>query len=428
MNRKENQIAAIKSKTFCTLPWKNITTNNNGKIKLCCNVQTEDYIKNSQNKEGNIHKDTIEELWNSSHIRNIRRELTNGQPVPDCQYCYDMEKQGSKSSRQWANERYLNREIKQAVQFSLENEGHVNKLPDSLELRLSNYCNLKCHSCWSLSSSQLSSERKLWLKDDSLPEWLRKNWLYEKNKTNFPTINSLPEESLFMENFRKTAPDLKRLYFSGGEPTLIKAYELILEELIQIGNVNLELSLTINLTKVSQKFLSLLQKFSNVEVSCSIDGYGRANDYIRYPSRWNITSNNFKLLKKSLPKANIVIYSVYSIYNSFSIMDLCDWAEEFASPPSICISWLRHPEYLRVENLPIKIKKEILKKWSLFIKGRFKNPLTRANMKKLPCYLEKEPEDGEELFNRFLSYTKFADKKRNVMLKEYIPELGVLYE
>ena len=425
--KKNNQNFNIrKSQTFCVLPWKNITTNNNGKIKLCCNVQTENYIKNEQDEEGSIHGDAIENFWNSSHIRKIRKNIMNDQPISDCQYCYDMEKQGSKSSRQWANERYLNREIKKTVKFSLESDGRVNNLPDSLELRLSNYCNLKCHSCWSLSSSQLSSERQLWLKDKHLPDWLRKNWLYEKDKTNFPTIRDLPKKSLFMENFRKTAPDLKRLYFSGGEPTLIKAYELILEELIQIGNVNLELSLTINLTKVSQKFLFLLQQFSNVEVSCSIDGYGRANDYIRYPSRWNITSKNFKLLKKNLPKANIVIYSVYSVYNSFSIMDLCDWVEEFASPSAICISWLRHPEYLRVENLPKKIKQDILKKWSLFIKSRrFKNPLTLVNMKNLPCYLEKEPDDGEELFNRFLSYTKFADKKRNIVLKEYIPELGI---
>ena len=134
MRRNPKQMNGVKSKTFCVLPWKNITTNNNGKIKLCCNVQTEDYVKNSQNKDGNIHEDTIEDLWNSPHIRNIRRELMKGQSVPDCQYCYDMEQQGSKSSRQWANERYLNKNLKRVVQFSLENEGYVNKLPDSLEI------------------------------------------------------------------------------------------------------------------------------------------------------------------------------------------------------------------------------------------------------------------------------------------------------
>ena len=426
----KNQIGSMsKSKTFCVLPWKNITTNNNGKVKLCCNVQTENYIKNDRAEEGNIHKDSIASLWNSPHIKKIRRDMTSSKPVPDCQYCYDMEKQGGKSSRQWANERYLSRKVKQTVKLSLKNEGQVNELPDSLELRLSNYCNLKCHSCWSLSSSQLSSERQVWLKDNDMPEWLKKNWLFEKDRTNFPTIKTLPEGSLFMDSFRKLAPSLKRLYFSGGEPTLIKAYEAILEHLVQEGNIGLELSLTINLTKVSQRFLSLLKQFSNVEVSCSIDAYGKVNDYIRYPSRWKIISSNFEFLKKSLPKANTVIYSVYSIYNSFSLMDLCEWVEEFSAPSPICISWLRHPEYLRVENLPKNLKEDVLKKWSLFMKGRrFKNSLTLSNMKNLPHYLEKEPEDGEALFNRFLSYTKFADKKRNISLREYIPELGVLYE
>ena len=416
----------IENNTFCVLPWKNITTNNNGKVKLCCNVQTEDYIKNNHGKEGNIHRDSIEDLWNSSHIRRIRQDMVSNQPVRDCQYCYDMEKQGSKSSRQWANERYLNRKIKRSVKLSLENQGHVDALPDSLELRLSNYCNLKCHSCWSLSSSQLSSERQQWLKDKEIPEWLKKNWLFEKDKTDFPTIRSLPEGSLFMESFRKLSSDLKRLYLSGGEPTLIKPYEEILQHLVQEGNTDLELSLTINLTKVSQNFLSLLEQFSNVEVSCSIDGYGKANDYIRYPSQWNMISKNFRLLKEALPKANIVIYSVYSVYNSFSLMDLCEWAEEFVFPPSVCISWLRHPEYLRVENLPENLKEDVLKKWNLFMKGRrFKNPLTRSNMKSVPYYLEKESKERGELFSRFLSYTKFADRKRNISLKGYIPELGI---
>ena len=64
-------------------------------------------------------------------------------------------------------------------------------------------------------------------------------------------------------------------------------------------------------------------------------------------------------------------------------MDLCEWAEEFVSPPAVCISWLRHPEYLRVENLPKNLKEDVLKKWDLFMKGRrFKNPLTRSNMEK----------------------------------------------
>ena len=403
-----------------------MTTNNNGKVKLCCNVQTEDYIKNKKGQVGNIHKDSLESLWNSPHIREIRLHMMNNQAVPDCQYCYDMEQQGGKSSRQWANERYFNEKIKHSVKFSLQNQGEVRELPDSLELRLSNYCNLKCHSCWSLSSSPLSLERQKWLKDQDIPDWLKKNWLFEKEKTNFPTIKILPEESVFMAGFKKLAPNLKRLYLSGGEPTLIKAYEDVLQYLIQIGNRNLELSLTINLTNVSHNFLSLLKKFSNVEVSCSIDGYGKANDYIRYPSRWAVISKNFKLLKKNLPKANVVIYSVYSVYNSFSLMDLCEWAEKFTSPPSVCLSWLRHPEYLRVENLPIHLKRNVLKKWSLFMKDRqFKNPLTRSNMENLPCYLEAKSERGKELFKKFLSYTKFSDRKRNVNLKDYIPELEI---
>ena len=353
--------------------------------------------------------------------------MIHNRQIPDCQYCYDMESRKAKSSRQWANERYFNSQIERSVQFSIENQGQVNEWPNSLELRLSNYCNLKCHSCWSLSSSQLSSEREQWLKDEGIPEWLKKNWLFEKGKTNFPSIRDLPEGSLFEKSFRKMAPNLRRLYISGGEPTLIRAYEKVLEYLVNIDNTDLELSLTINLTKVSKKFLALLKKFSNVEVSCSIDGFQLANNYIRYPSKWPVISKNFETLRQNLPQANIVIYSVYSIYNSFSLMDLCEWVEGLSpSPPALCISWLRHPEYLRVENLPKNLKNQVLKKWNVFMKNRqFKNPLTQSNMESLPDLLAKEPEDREKLFNLFLSYTKFADKKRNINLKDYIPELEI---
>ena len=376
---------------------------------------------------GNVHKDSLESLWNSSHFRKIREDMILGRRIPDCQYCYDMENRGAKSSRQWANERYFNSQMDRSVQFSMENQGQMNKLPDSLELRLSNYCNLKCHSCWSLSSSQLSSEREQWLKDKGIPDWLKRSWLFEKEKTNFPSIRDLPEGSLFEKSFKNIAPGLKRIYISGGEPTLIRAYEKILKHLVSIGNTDLELSLTINLTKVSKGFLSLLQKFSNVEVSCSIDGFQLANNYIRYPSKWPVISRNFKTLRENLPQANIVIYSVYSIYNSFSLIDLCKWVEDLSpSPPALCISWLRHPEYLRVENLPKHLKNQVLRKWNRFMKNRqFKNSLTKSNMENLSDFITKEPEEKEKLFNQFLSYTKFADRKRNINLKDYIPELEI---
>ena len=412
------------NKTFCVLPFKNLTTNNDGRVKLCCNVQTEHYVKNNRGGYANIHKDPLKDFWNSPALRRIRQDTAEGKPVEDCRYCYDMESRGCKSSRQWANEKLLDLKTKRIIRRSLQNKGFVETLPDSLELRISNTCNLRCHSCWSLSSSAISKERERWLEDPLLPEYFRKVFLHEKEITRFSVIQDMPQKSFFEESFDKISPNLKRLYLSGGEPSMIKPYLKILNRLTDIGNTHLSLSLTINLTHLPPRFLSLLKKFSRLEVSCSIDGYGKANDYIRYPSRWPVISKNLKILKENLPSANIVIYSVHSIYNSFSLIDLAGWLEsEFASPPPLCLTWLRHPEQLRPENLPESLKKKALDKQRAFISGRsFKNPLTRSNIENLPRVLNTKADPL--LFQKFLSWTRFSDKKRKLKLNDCIPELS----
>ena len=107
----------------------------------------------------------------------------------------------------------------------------------SLELRLGNQCNLKCLTCWSVSSSLVYNERVDIVKKDILRDnelgWLEPIWKEEIKSVDNYNIDEWYETETFYSNIRKMAPNLRRLYTTGGEPTLIKANYKMLEMLLE---------------------------------------------------------------------------------------------------------------------------------------------------------------------------------------------------
>ena len=133
------------SDTYCVYPFINVHTNTDGRCKLCCHVYSEDYIQ-VDGKDAVLGKTDWNNIWNSQYMLDVRAKMLAGMQVKECKRCIEHEGKGLQSSRQWANENYRAPML------------HSN--PTHLELRLGNKCNLKCNSCWSVSSDQIYKERK----------------------------------------------------------------------------------------------------------------------------------------------------------------------------------------------------------------------------------------------------------------------------
>ena len=115
-----------------------------------------------QNDESmSLYSSSIEEIWNSSHLRAIRRSMFKGEEVFECTHCYKMEEATLNSHRIDSNSRWkseLGPLFDELVAASSHREFSVFDLPVYLQLIPGNLCNLKCRICFPEYSSKIESD------------------------------------------------------------------------------------------------------------------------------------------------------------------------------------------------------------------------------------------------------------------------------
>ena len=88
------------SKTFCPLPWIHLATRPNGDVRVCCTANASGAGKQDEKTAGLVKKDgiamnlrdhTIEEVWNSEHMRRTRLQMLNGEMPASCTKCFNEE-------------------------------------------------------------------------------------------------------------------------------------------------------------------------------------------------------------------------------------------------------------------------------------------------------------------------------------------------
>ena len=76
-------------------------------------------------------------------------------------------------------------------------------------------------------------------------------------------------------------PGIKRLYLTGGEPTLVRRNWELLDYLKEKDlSKNIQLDFNLNCTYVPDKLLGTFKNFDSVNLRLSIDGYGKVQEYI----------------------------------------------------------------------------------------------------------------------------------------------------
>jgi sulfatase maturation enzyme AslB (radical SAM superfamily) len=295
--------------TWCPYPWFNLNSNTDGSVKLCCSILENHHLKDKL-KVFNFGKDDIKDIWNSEYLKSARHNLSSGIKFKHCDVCWKMETNGIESSR------------KAALRDKLHTiDVEPTALPQSLELRLGNKCNLKCMSCWSLSSSSIYSERLSALKNSTdLPDWMLQSWRKEIQDVD-AVDKTWNDSEIFKKNFKTVAPTLKRLYLTGGEPTLIDENCEFLGYLLEAGNTDCAVSFTTNATIWNEKFYNQILQFKNSEIQISLDGFGALNDYIRYGSKWEVIEKN---LNKIFALPNRVVIKVFTVVGLLNVKNVTE--------------------------------------------------------------------------------------------------------
>ena len=433
------------SKTFCPYPWIHVMTQPSGTVNFCCvangQIKTDDsFMEFDGMQTGDVlllsKGGDMRDVWNSKHYKHIRRQMDTGERVIGCEPCYELEDLGIPSYREnyikdWMGFHRNADEIERIIDKSRENDYHVDEPPQYLDFRLGTLCNLRCRMCQSQNSSAIYKE----LKDDELYTQEERDFVVKHTHWNDFSDYTQPwfDTPEFLESVEEWLPNVNRLYFTGGEPTIIQRTYWILEKCVEMDIAkDIDLVFNSNMTNIQPRFLDLLAKFRDVLMCLSVDGYAQYNEYIRSGSTWTVVDKHIKDYATSEVVGNILFSPVVQIYNILNITDLLDYAEEITkfSGRRIDISFLmnNYPKCLDIRNLPKHVRVEgqkRLRNWlntSKYFKDDERNLATVEGIIKA---LEDENvnADAEKQMQIFKEYTELLDNKRDQSFKDSIPDL-----
>ena len=122
--------------TFCPLPFRHLNLKSGGKVAACC-MYTESI--------GNSNTQTLEEIWNSAELDQLRNDLINGVKSSGCKKCWEFESAGASSLRTRELERSTNKE--EIISFYKKTKSVPLTQMNFVEIRFDTICNLMCKMC-----------------------------------------------------------------------------------------------------------------------------------------------------------------------------------------------------------------------------------------------------------------------------------------
>lgn len=307
-----------------------------GQYRLCC-VSTE------PSNEENIKTHTPEEWFNSKTHRSALENFSKGVWPDACKTCANREAQGLPSKRTQAD---LGPDI------------------SHLDIRFGNSCNLKCISCWEMSSSSIAEEAIEMKKQGIIPV---------NNILEVPNFNWASEAAI--EQLIKYP--LKEVYLTGGEPMMVKHLPALLERL----DSSVAIRFNTNGTIYNPKLEKLLKRFNVINMAVSIDAIGKRAEYIRYGSNWNVIEKNFNKYKEY---CRVSVTPTVSVLNNLYMDELHEWADQHKV--DVYLNYLENPEYLNINKA-------------------------------------QDPEQRK----KFVDVITKLDNFRNVSIKDYLPEVAAEY-
>jgi radical SAM protein with 4Fe4S-binding SPASM domain len=104
-NRKITTAESVaESKAFCMKPWVHLFVSQYGSVVPCCLTPWD-----KEGALGDVNKQSIQEIWNGSEMKQFRKTLLKDQQDPRCNSCYESERNGLKSTRKMTNMLYADK-------------------------------------------------------------------------------------------------------------------------------------------------------------------------------------------------------------------------------------------------------------------------------------------------------------------------------
>tara|TARA_B100001057_G_scaffold499748_1_gene611613 strand:- start:111 stop:1511 length:1401 start_codon:yes stop_codon:yes gene_type:complete len=379
------------SDTFCILPWVHLSTRPDGSMRVCCTANASSVgatndkehggqvgiLKDEEGRPNNLNVSDFLSSWNSTYMKNVRKQMLNGEMPPSCLKCYKEEAAGHNSKRMWETAYWSNRVN---VDTLLENTNEDGSVPPQLayiDLRFGTKCQLACVMCSPHDSSGWIKDWKAIfpdVKNESLKETMQ--WR-DKGSTNGSSYNWHKQNPTFWKQFYDQMANMQQIYFAGGESLIIEEHYEILEHAIKMGYAkDLELRYNSNGVEWRDDLFDLWKQFKLVRFHYSVDSIEDMNSYIRYPSVWKRQEEVFHILDNETPNnTEITIACAVQALNIYYVPDFIKWKLQQGfkkinmwpfGAGGINYHFVYHPPHLNVKVLPKWFKEECRKKYEEF--------------------------------------------------------------
>ena len=374
----------------CLAPWHSILVRFNGDI-----VPDGLYF----NRYGNIFKQTLPEILNSSVAQATKESILNGVLPPECVQCTRKETVTGHSRRIFFD--HTIGPMLQDTDYTYTKDFHDIRM---IEFNMSNICNLKCRMCNGISSSA-------WIKEEHKLAELSADYGRPVNHPEFGyrIVSDDVVDRLFAypEYFR----NFEYLCIKGGEPYMEPANKKILRKLIELNLAkNTVLDICTNGTIVDEEFHELAKQFKETKWTISIEGVGKLYDYIRGGE-----NHPFEQLEANLQHFNqfdrVIFATTIMTYNVAHLGEVQKWYDKVKRDnyEIYHLNIVATPEYLNPSLLPQNIL-DLAKE---------RNKLDHINYTHNP--------ELARLQSTFVNFTKDLDKLRNTSVLDVCPELGELF-
>lgn len=411
------------------MPFIHTNIKQEGKVSCCWRFtgKLDDYTKNSLRK-----------IWNNDNIRNVRKDLIQGEKNTWCNSCWDMENSGAKSTRQQCLEDY-NHLVKNLDVEKIKNNNYFvdTKNIKSIEIRFDNICNLMCRHCSPEYSSMWENAVK---KDNNLMSLMKEYSTYRKQNYHMKLTDNIIKE--ITENF---APHLEEILIAGGEPLYHEKHYNFINNLLPFAD-NIMLSYNTNLSTLEykkQNILPLWKKFRKILMRVSIDGDRNCYDYVRV----NYNSDIYKVEKniKQVQKLNNISLSATCTTSILNVTRFVDIIEYYLSLGVFFhTSIVQYPKALNIKLLPHCLKEIIANdyyNWTNNIEENIYTLLDNKYHKNIEKYKNRILKFGnniitymlsENLYEKewhlFVAYAKKLDHYHKTNLLNTYPEFKPYYE
>ena len=385
MNKPEN---------LCLAPWVHTYLSPQTERRMCCASREpaqnfEQYIDTGAGT-GRYIPVTLEQHWNSEHMRSVRRRMMAGETLPECEVC---------------NDRLLNTNVYRTyfthlfehklpeVFASTAEDGSTTMAPVSWDYRFSNLCNFKCRTCGDMLSSSWESEQRV----HDMVDWNnpKNNWMRSDIRGQIAHFQENQVEAEFAAAVEGHA--VEEVYWVGGEPLMYEQHWRYMQRIIELGDGgNLYARYNTNLSRVDYRGVNLyrdiLAHIRDWQICASLDGTGAVGEYVRTGLSWPAFLVNFRQgLELATNPRQMRLDFTLTLPGMFEVDSMNALARELGVEMLAKVIFSFSPD---IVMSPLALPRHILDPWVDELAGRSAGAMRDVllQLKLRPCFEEQWPD------------------------------------